>query len=320
VKDPKVLKPVSATELPELRMIYHRVVRGDTIIGLAKRYHVWVKDMKEWNNIKNSVIMLDQRLTLYVEPKNIPEGMRTYDLPADYKPPVPESEAVAVEEKETSSPDEKTPEAPVLSDVPAPSILETADFEPLESTSKADDVEIDADTSSMLKETEVVSMEAADTTDSQSILFETELAAPDATADSATDSEPETTASQEAPAKKPGPANTKEFNHVVSTGETLASIAGIYGVRASDVKDWNGIRDKTLVPGNSIVIYLPVSKTQAETSGAELLYEYYTVVRGDNLRRIAARFGTTQTMLVRINKLNNPNDVKVGQKLKIPMQ
>ena len=44
----------------------------------------------------------------------------------------------------------------------------------------------------------------------------------------------------------------------------------------------------------------------------------YTVVAGDTLERIAARFGTTIDALVGINNLGDRNTLRVGQKLIIP--
>jgi murein DD-endopeptidase MepM/ murein hydrolase activator NlpD len=43
----------------------------------------------------------------------------------------------------------------------------------------------------------------------------------------------------------------------------------------------------------------------------------YTVVKGDNLTRIASRNGTTVAELVRINGIKNPNLIKVGQVIKL---
>jgi LysM repeat protein len=43
----------------------------------------------------------------------------------------------------------------------------------------------------------------------------------------------------------------------------------------------------------------------------------YTVVKGDNLSRIASRNGTTVAELVRINGLKNANLINVGQVLKL---
>lgn len=45
--------------------------------------------------------------------------------------------------------------------------------------------------------------------------------------------------------------------------------------------------------------------------------EYYTVVKGDNLTRIAKRFGTTVNQLVQWNNIKNPNLIYPGQRLRI---
>jgi len=44
----------------------------------------------------------------------------------------------------------------------------------------------------------------------------------------------------------------------------------------------------------------------------------YIVVKGDNLSKIAKRFGVTVEAIVKINKLKDPNIIKIGQKLQIP--
>jgi len=55
----------------------------------------------------------------------------------------------------------------------------------------------------------------------------------------------------------------------------------------------------------------PVSPQPAVISGT------YTVVRGDNLTRIASRNGTTVAELVRLNEIKNANQINVGQVLRI---
>lgn len=45
---------------------------------------------------------------------------------------------------------------------------------------------------------------------------------------------------------------------------------------------------------------------------------HYTVVAGDNLTAIAARFGTTVSAIARANNIANPNLIYVGQRLVIP--
>ena len=50
-----------------------------------------------------------------------------------------------------------------------------------------------------------------------------------------------------------------------------------------------------------------------KSSGAE----YYTVQRGDNLTKIANRYGTTVNQLVAWNNIANPNLIYAGQKLRV---
>ena len=51
---------------------------------------------------------------------------------------------------------------------------------------------------------------------------------------------------------------------------------------------------------------------------AEDVFGYYMVQRGDNLTKIAKKFNTSVSVIVRINKIMNPNLIKPGTTLKIP--
>ena len=44
----------------------------------------------------------------------------------------------------------------------------------------------------------------------------------------------------------------------------------------------------------------------------------YVVVEGDSLYAIALRFNVELNTLIELNGLNDPNDITVGQELKIP--
>jgi LysM repeat protein len=44
----------------------------------------------------------------------------------------------------------------------------------------------------------------------------------------------------------------------------------------------------------------------------------YTVVAGDYLNKIAAKFGVSATALMNANKITNANSIKIGQVLVIP--
>lgn len=64
-------------------------------------------------------------------------------------------------------------------------------------------------------------------------------------------------------------------------------------------------------PGNAD----PGSQTPSGGTTSEVTY---TVVAGDTLSKIAAKYGTTYQKLAVYNGIANPNIIRVGQKIKIP--
>lgn len=76
--------------------------------------------------------------------------------------------------------------------------------------------------------------------------------------------------------------------HTVNPGETVYSIASLYGVSASRIIADNRISDpENLVPGQSLLILQPK--------------EFYTVSEGDTLASIAEKTGLTERALLRRN-------------------
>jgi LysM repeat protein len=63
----------------------------------------------------------------------------------------------------------------------------------------------------------------------------------------------------------------------------------------------------------------PAAAGQGTSTGAATGQEStYTVVAGDTLATIAAKYGVTQAALVQLNNLTDPNKLVLGQQLKIP--
>ena len=55
-----------------------------------------------------------------------------------------------------------------------------------------------------------------------------------------------------------------------------------------------------------------------QTATAQPKETWYTVIKGDNLSKIAKKYGVTVTQIVRLNpEIRNPNLIRVGQKIKI---
>ncbi len=104
---------------------------------------------------------------------------------------------------------------------------------------------------------------------------------------------------------QPVPAPSVPGTHVVKAGETLKTIAALYGVTPEAIAAKNGITNVNLIyTGQRLTI------PQAP--------RYYTVKAGDTLASIATRYGVTVQALVTANNIANMNLVKTGQTLLIP--
>lgn len=132
---------------------------------------------------------------------------------------------------------------------------------------------------------------------------------------------------------------TKSTTHIVKRGETLNSIASHYKVKVSDLLRWNKVKGKKLKPGSKLTIMpkLAQTTTQADSRKAEQARQTaanqqtskpkqqstktkrstsmrYTVRSGDNLGKVAGKFGISIATLKRLNHLKG-NALKPGQQL-----
>jgi LysM repeat protein len=107
-----------------------------------------------------------------------------------------------------------------------------------------------------------------------------------------------------APAPQPGV-------HIVRQGETLQSIASMYGTTVDAIARANGIINQNYIwVGQRLTI--PGGGT-SEAAG-----QTYVVQSGDTLSSIAVQFGTTAWAIAVENNLPNVNTIYVGQTLRIP--
>lgn len=109
-----------------------------------------------------------------------------------------------------------------------------------------------------------------------------------------------------APAAPAAPATTI---HVVTWGETLSSIAARYGTSWQALQSLNGIANPNfIVVGQRLVI-------RGGSSAVSTAARIHTVVSGETLSGIAARYGTSWQQLAARNGLGNPNLIYPGQRL-----
>ena len=102
--------------------------------------------------------------------------------------------------------------------------------------------------------------------------------------------------------------------HKVKSGQSLSSIANLYGVEVQNLKAWNNLKSNSIVPGQTI--YLNPDK-KIDLVQKESSYVHYSVKVGDTLSKIAAKFkGLTVAKIKALNGLTN-SEIIPGMRLKI---
>ena len=116
---------------------------------------------------------------------------------------------------------------------------------------------------------------------------------------------------------KPVMRSDVQKKHTVAAGETLSSIAKKYKCTATDIKEWNNLKNTNIFVGQKLKVYPPAADnddTQSKVSGD---YVTYKVKKGDTLWGIAQKFdGVTVEQIKKLNNLGEKG-VQTGQTLKI---
>jgi LysM repeat protein len=110
--------------------------------------------------------------------------------------------------------------------------------------------------------------------------------------------------------------------YIVMRGDTLKSLANRFGSTVDSIMASNPqIKNPNVIyEGQRLTIYSagpgnpPPSNPPPPPAGGT-----YYAVKGDTLRKIAAKFGTTVDALLKLNpQITNPNVIYVGQAIKVP--
>jgi LysM repeat protein len=127
--------------------------------------------------------------------------------------------------------------------------------------------------------------------------------------------------------KKSGRAHVK---HIVKSGETLYSLAQRYGVRMTDLRNWNGITfdANQLSEGQELIVsstaspklvYIQSEKNR-DNSPSLKRGGKHTVKKGETLAQIADDYGVDLESLRQENKIKKSGSVQYGTVLRIPNQ
>lgn len=122
-----------------------------------------------------------------------------------------------------------------------------------------------------------------------------------------------------------GSVTNTTVTYTVLRGDSLTRIANLYGTTVEAIIRQNNLSSTRIMPG--MVLQIPtldigggttVQPPPPVTPVPPTTSFVYTVQPGDELRFIAARYGTTWQTIAELNNLPNPNFIFTGQQLLIP--
>lgn len=113
-----------------------------------------------------------------------------------------------------------------------------------------------------------------------------------------------------------GTATVSGVTHVVQPGEGLLEIAEKYGVDVNELAQANNITNRNVLRAGQTLIIPGVTEQQA----ARVRGTVHVVQTGESLSSIARSFGVSVDEILKINEIDDPNSIYVGQELIIPAQ
>jgi len=103
--------------------------------------------------------------------------------------------------------------------------------------------------------------------------------------------------------------------HIVKSGDTISSISKFYSINKDLIIKLNNLKDENYIfVGQNLIIS---ESTKNLTKQSDLINNYHIVQTGENLTDISNKYNLKVKELIEINNINNPDSIKVGQKLTI---
>ena len=131
----------------------------------------------------------------------------------------------------------------------------------------------------------------------------------------------QTTNSSSSSSSSSSTAATTAGMYTVKAGDTLSAIASRYSTSSSTLASLNSLSNPNLIYVGQVLKVSSNASTSSSTSSSAnstvTTAASYTVKAGDTLSAIAAKYGTTYQALASANSISNPNDIYVGQVIKV---
>ncbi len=101
--------------------------------------------------------------------------------------------------------------------------------------------------------------------------------------------------------------------HIVKSGDTISSISKFYSINKDLIIKLNNLKDENYIfVGQNLIIS---ESSENLTKQSDLINNFHIVQIGENLTEISNKYNLKLIDLIEINNLNNPDSIKVGQKL-----
>ncbi|WP_233486810.1 LysM peptidoglycan-binding domain-containing protein [Zhihengliuella sp. ISTPL4] len=114
------------------------------------------------------------------------------------------------------------------------------------------------------------------------------------------------------------PTQAAPPSHVVQPGDTVAGIAGRYGLKTTDVLTWNGLSWRSVIyPGQTLSLRAAASAPTPAPATTPAATKTHTVAAGDTVFGIAGKYGTSVSAILAANGLSAGAIIYPGQKLTV---
>jgi membrane-bound lytic murein transglycosylase D len=278
------------------KSIAHKVKKGETLRSIANHYSVSVSELRSWNHIGRKGLKRGQHLTIYRETPSYASNVKPGKKKAETSVTEPAKET-AQEEKANAKADEAeaAPEKPAKA--------KKGNHWVTYKVRRGDTMGKIADNFGV----ELASLKKWNKKAKHGVKVGESLKV-------------YASADYDGSSSDQAEEGTPRF-HTVRQGETLSSIARLFGTTAAQVSAWNGdMAASELQAGQEIKVFA-ANKTPSKGDRVSASKKHhkvtYRVKHGDNLSDIADKYGVTVSDLKTANHLHS-NVLQSGKKLVIP--
>lgn len=293
--------------------MYHTVVKGETLYGIATRYGRNYENVAEWNNVPPPYILSPGQRLLISGPSGnvstVPEPLTTPGIPVE---PTPIPQPIPMPTPANDNEDQHIVQAGET--LYAIATRYGHNFRDMAAWNN-----IEPPYNLRVGQVLTIAPPPGWQPNSRTNLSPQSSLPPSPTTPPPTDPVIE----------EPAPPVANEDHHIVQPGDTLFSLARHYGFGVADIAAWNGLQPPynlkagqqlRVTPPANVPASVPVTSPADNNSNSAIETSnsgYHIVSTGETLYSIARRFGHSIEELAAWNRLESPYYLSLGQKLRL---